>query len=61
MEGLLCRWALNMQEYTVTIHYRSGSQNGNADALSRRDLPQKIVLSALTQISNSAARQQLLE
>ena len=57
MEGLLCRWALNMQEYTVTIHYRSGSQNGNADALSRRDLPQEIVPSALTQISNSAAQQ----
>jgi len=60
MEGLLCRWALSMQEYTFTIQYRSGSQNVNADALSRRDSPPKIFPSALTQISNSAARQQLL-
>ena len=42
MEGLLCRWALSMQEYTFTIQYRSGSQNVNADALSRRDSPPKI-------------------
>ena len=37
MEGMLCRWALSMQEYTFTIQYRSGSQNANANALSRRD------------------------
>ena len=55
MEGLLCRWALSMQEYTFTIQYRSGSQNVNADALSRCDSPPKIVPSALTHISNSAA------
>ena len=61
MEGLLCRWALSMQEYTFTIQYRSGSQNVNADALSRRDSPPKIFPSALTQISNSAARQPLLD
>ena len=35
MEGLLCRWALAMQEYNFTIVYRTGSSNGNADALSR--------------------------
>ena len=35
MEGLLCRWALAMQEFDFIIKYRKGSQNGNADALSR--------------------------
>ena len=38
MEGLLCRWALAMQEYNFNIVYRSGSSNGNADALSRSPL-----------------------
>ena len=61
MEGRLCRWALSMQEYTFTIDFWSGSQNVNADVLSHCDLPQKIVPSALTRISNSATRQQLLE
>ena len=27
MEGLLCRWALSMQEYAFTIHYRKVSHN----------------------------------
>ena len=35
MEGLLCRWALAMQEYDFRIAYCEGSQNANADALSR--------------------------
>ena len=35
MEGLLCRWALAMQEYNFSIVYRTGSSNGNADGLSR--------------------------
>ena len=35
MEGLLCRWALAMEEYNFDIVYRKGSLNGNADALSR--------------------------
>ena len=35
MEGLLCRWALALQDYDFIIRYRKGSQNSNADALSR--------------------------
>ena len=35
MEGKLCRWALILQEFDFSIEYRKGSQNGNADALSR--------------------------
>ena len=35
MEGMLCRWALVMQEYDYRIMYRKGALNGNADALSR--------------------------
>lgn len=35
MDGMLCRWALAIQEYNFQIVYRKGSQNANADALSR--------------------------
>ena len=35
MEGLLCLWALPIQEYDFQIEYKKGSQNGNVDALSR--------------------------
>lgn len=35
MEGILCRWALALQEYDFDIVHRKGSLNGNADALSR--------------------------
>ena len=34
IEGLLCRWALCLQEYDFSIVYRKGTQNQNADALS---------------------------
>ena len=37
MEGMLCHWALAMQEYSFQIVYRKGSLNANADALSRID------------------------
>ena len=35
MEGMLCRWALAIQEYDFSIMHRKGSLNNNADALSR--------------------------
>ena len=35
MEGMLCRWALAMQEYDFQIVHRKGSLNTNADSLSR--------------------------
>ena len=36
MEGLLCRWALALQEFDFKISYKPGSQNVSANALSQR-------------------------
>lgn len=33
--GKLARWGMSLQELDLTIEYRSGKSNGNADALSR--------------------------
>ena len=38
MEGLLCRWALSLQEFNFTIKYCKGSTNNCADALSRQEV-----------------------
>ena len=35
MEGLLCQWALAMQEFDFVIKYCKGCHSGNTDALSR--------------------------
>ena len=50
MEGLLCRWALAIQEYDFNIKYRKGNQNSNADALSCRVHPEVTI--AATQVSS---------
>ena len=55
MEGKLARWALAIQEYDVTIKYRKGNQNNNADALSRR--PVGAVLELQCGFSNDDIRQ----
>ena len=34
-KGRLARWVMHLQEYTFAVKHRSGSTNGNADALSR--------------------------
>ena len=39
MEGRLSRWALALQEFDFSIEYRSGSENLNADTLSRQPEP----------------------
>jgi len=36
MEGLLARCAFAMQKFDFTIVYRKGTENGNADPLSRK-------------------------
>ncbi|KAL5479651.1 hypothetical protein EMCRGX_G023202 [Ephydatia muelleri] len=46
MEGLLCRWALAIQECSFEIVYRKGTTNGNADTLSRRRGPDRETLHA---------------
>ena len=37
--GRLARWALQLKQYNFQVIHRSGSSNGNADALSRRPYP----------------------
>ena len=59
MEGLLCRWALALQEYDFTIKYRKGSLNANADALSRCIHPE--TSTAATQISGDPFKVTLQE
>ena len=50
MEGLLCRWALAMEEYNFDIVYRKGTLNVNADALSRwpHSPPMQVAMTSAT-------------
>ena len=50
MEGLLCRWALSLQEFNFTIKYCKGSTNNCADALSRQEVQMGDKLCATTGI-----------
>jgi len=59
MEGLLCRWSLALQEYDFQIKYRKGTQNGNADALSRCMETQPVVPSAPTVVLPTYSVEQL--
>ena len=52
MEGLLCRWALAMQEFDFVIKYRKGCHNSNADALSR-NVPAPPVVAATQFVSDA--------
>ena len=49
MEGLLARWALAVQEYEFTVHYRRGNENETADALSRKSYPNTQPIAATSQ------------
>jgi hypothetical protein len=40
-EGLVGRWIARMANYQYTIEHRAGVSHGNADALSRRPVPQR--------------------
>ena len=59
MEGLLCRWALAIQEYDFQISYRKGSLNANADALSRQDSAETKDHCAVTVSDATAERENL--
>ena len=61
MEGMLCRWALAMQEYDFTIKYHKGSQNSNADALSRLEMPSTLNVNAAISLSLSLAKVEIYE
>ena len=50
MEGLLCHWALTMQENSFPIVYRKGSLHANTDALSGSPLHTSSKSAAMTSI-----------
>ena len=61
MEGLLCRWALAMQEHSFNIVYRRGTENTNADSLSRNPVSdlQTVAITSSQSITIDIQRAQL--
>ena len=57
MQGLLCRWALALQEFDFEIVHRKGSLHTNADALSRRN--HNITHVTVTQTSSIMAKDEI--
>ena len=55
-KGRRARWIMDLQEYEFEVHHRPGTQNSNADALSR--LPQKNSINTVlsSEVNQSPAR-----
>ena len=61
MEGLLCHWALAMQEHSFDIVYRRSTENTNADSLSHNPVSdlQTVAIISSQSITTDIQRTQL--
>ena len=61
MEGLLCCWALAMQEHSFDIVYCKGTENTNADSLSHNPVSdsQRVTITSSQSITADIQRAQL--
>ncbi|GFU72224.1 retrovirus-related Pol polyprotein from transposon 412 [Trichonephila clavipes] len=55
--GLLARWALRLQEYDVSIVFKSGEKHADADCLSRNPIPIIPEIESFAAISDLATEQ----
>jgi hypothetical protein len=54
VDGVIGRWLLELQNFTLQLEYRPGRYHGNADALSRRPCPQECIhCSKMEKVSDS--------